>query len=75
MKLIFLHLNKHQSFYKLALCLLMEEARHVKTTQNWKLEIFLQFLKKKDFDKVYFLHADKHESFLPADIDILSVFS
>ena len=53
----------------------MEEARHVKTTQNWKLEIFLQFLKKKDFDKVYFLHADKHESFLPADIDILSVFS
>ena len=75
MKLIFLHPNKHQSFYKLALCLLMEEARHVKTTQNWKLEIFLQFLKKKDFDKVYFLHADKHESFLPAGIDILSVFS
>ena len=40
---------------------------------SWKY--FCNFLKKKDFDKVYFLHADKHESFLPADIDILSVFS
>ena len=44
----FLHADKHQSFYKLALSFLMEVARHVKSTQsqNRKLVTFLQYLKK-----------------------------
>ena len=42
----FLHANKHQSFYKLALSFLMEVARHVQSTQNRKLVIFLQYIKK-----------------------------
>ena len=44
----FLHADKHQSFYKLALSFLMEVVRHVKSTQNQnrKLVIFLQYLKK-----------------------------
>ena len=43
----FLQADKHQSFYKLALLFLMEKARHVQSTQNRKLVIFLQYLKKK----------------------------
>ena len=42
----FLHADEHHSFYKLAL-FLMEVARHVQITQNRKLLIFLQYLKKK----------------------------
>ena len=30
----FLHPDKHQSFYKLALLFLIEAARHVQSTQN-----------------------------------------
>ena len=41
----FVHLYKHQSFYKLALLFLM--ARHVQSSKNRKLEIFLQYIKKK----------------------------
>ena len=47
MKLIFLHADKHQSFYKLALSFLIEVAGHVQSTQNRKLVIFLQYIKKK----------------------------
>ena len=36
----FLHADKHQSFYKLALLFLMEMARHVQRIQNMKLVIF-----------------------------------
>ena len=41
----FLHPDKHQKFYKLALLFLMEAARHVQSTQNRKLVISLQYLK------------------------------
>ena len=47
MELIFLHTNKHQSFYKLALLFLMKVARHVQSTLNRKFLIFLQYIKKK----------------------------
>ena len=43
----FLHADKHQSFDKLALSFLMEVTRHVQSTQNRKLVIFLQYIKKK----------------------------
>ena len=38
----FLHADKHQSFYKLALSFLMEVARRVQSTQNSELVVFLQ---------------------------------
>ena len=41
-KVNFLHADKHQSFYKLPLSFLMEVARRVQSTQNWKMVIFLQ---------------------------------
>ena len=43
----FLHANKHKSFYKLALSFLKEVARHVQSTQNRKLVMFLQYIRKK----------------------------
>ena len=66
----FLHLDKHQSFYKLALSFLIQVARHVQSTQNRKLVIFLQYLKKKNNDEVTFLHAGKHDSFLQVDANM-----
>ena len=47
MEFIFLHADKNQSFHKLALSFFMEVARHVQGTQNRKLVIFLQWIKKK----------------------------
>ena len=46
MEFIFLHVDKHQCFFKLAL-FLMEFARHAQSTQNRKLVIFYNILKKK----------------------------
>ena len=42
----FWHADKRQSFYKLVLSFLMEVTRHVQNTQNRKLVIFLQYIKK-----------------------------
>ena len=39
-------------------------ARHAQITQNNKFAISLQYRQKKVSNKVDFLHADKHESFL-----------
>ena len=43
MEFVFLHADKHQSFYKLALSFLMEVARDGQITQNRKSVIFLQY--------------------------------
>ena len=43
----FLHADKHLCFYKLALSFLMEVTRHVQSTGNKKLVLFLQNLKEK----------------------------
>ena len=43
----FWHADKIQSFYKLVLSFLMEVAIHAQNTQNRKLVIFLQYIKKK----------------------------
>ena len=37
----FLHADKHENFYNLALSFLMEVARHVQSTQNINILIFL----------------------------------
>ena len=44
---MYLHANKHQSFYKLTLLFLTEEVKHVQSTQDRKLLMFLQYIKKK----------------------------
>ena len=41
-----LHADKHRSFYKLALLSLMEVARHVQSTKNRKLVMFLQYFQR-----------------------------
>ena len=41
-----LHADKHQKFYKLALLLLMEVAKYIQSTQNMKLVIFCNILRK-----------------------------
>ena len=44
---MYLHANKHQSFYKLTLLFLTEEVKHVQSTQDRKFVMFLQYIKKK----------------------------
>ena len=59
MEFIFSHVDKHHSFYKLALSFFMEVARFVQSNQK-KLVIFLQFIKKKEETAfVLYCHA-KH---------------
>ena len=41
--------------------------RHAQITKNNKFAISLQYVKKDVSDKVVFLPADKHESFLKID--------
>ena len=48
----FLHADKHQSFYKLALSFLMNLARHVQSTKNRKLVIFLRYIQKKVWQRL-----------------------
>ena len=43
----FLHADKHRSFYKFTLSFSAEVARHIQSTQNRKLVMFLQYREKK----------------------------
>ena len=52
----------------------MKVARHVQSTQTRKLVIFLQYLKKKNIDEVYFLLADKQIKFPKVETNILVAF-
>ena len=52
----------------------MKVARHVQSTQTRKLVIFLQYLKKKNIDEVYFLLADEQIEFPKVETNILVVF-
>ena len=70
----FLHAGKPLSFCKLGLSFLMKVARHVQSTQTRKLVIFLQYLKKKNIDEVYFLLADKQIKFPKVETNILVAF-
>ena len=54
------HGDKRQSFYKLVLSFLMEVARHVQNTQNRKLVIFFQCIKKNRCNCVVFYCDAKH---------------
>ena len=75
MKLIFLHVHKHEIFVKVdfitlgikvsdkVILSLMGIIKHSQSTQRSKFKISLQYLKKEVRDGIYFLHADKHQSF------------
>ena len=49
--------------------------KYSQSSQNGMFVMFLQYLKKEVRDEVDFLHADKHESFLQVDFNILSIKS
>ena len=54
----------------------MGVARHAQITQNNKFAISLQYLEKEVSDKIYFLHADKHESLLQIDtLTLIGIYS
>ena len=60
-----MHADERQGFYKLALPFLMEVARHAQTTQNRKLIIFLQYIKKKIIETAFVFYCDaKHSDIL-----------
>ena len=63
----FLHANKHQSFYKLAISFLMEVARHVQSTLNRKLvivSIATVFVFCCDTKHLNILHGASHVCYL-----------
>ena len=75
-KVDFLHADKRQVFLQVEfntliikvslmviLLLLMGMIKHSQITQSSKFAISSQYLRKEVIDGVYFLHADKHQSF------------
>ena len=69
----FLHAESMNIFYKLILWFLIGMIRHSQNSQNSKFAMSLQYLKKEVRDEVDFLHADKHQSFLPVDFSTLAI--
>ena len=49
----------------------MGTVKHFQSSQNSKFAVSLQYLKKEFKDEIYFLHADKHQSFLQVDFNTL----
>ena len=73
-KLIFHMQISMKVSWKLVVLILMEIVKH---SQNCKFTTSLQYLKKKKKKKKkrrWFLHADKHQSFLQLDFNTLGIF-
>ena len=51
----------------------MEMVKYSQSSQNSKLAVSLQYLKKEVRDEVDFLHSDKHQSFLKGDFNTLGM--
>ena len=51
----------------------MGMGKHSQSSQNSKLPMSLQYLKKEVRDEVDFLHADKDQSFLQVDFNTLGI--
>ena len=62
------------AIYKMMLSFLMVVTRHVKSTQNAKYAVSLQFFKKELSFEVDVLHADKYENLLQVDSIIFDWF-
>ena len=56
----FLHADRYESLLQIDIMLLMGMVKHSQNSQNSKLSVPLQYLKKDIRDEVYFLDADKH---------------
>ena len=63
----FWHADKRQSFDKLVLCFLIEVTRH---TQNTKLVVFLQYIKKNCCNCFVFSCDVKHRDILRGSIHV-----
>ena len=59
----FLHAGKHETLLQIDSMILIGMLKHSKCSQNSKFALYLQYLKKEVKVKVYFLYADKHQSF------------
>ena len=57
--------------YKVILSLLMGMMKHSQSTQSNTFAMFLQYLKKEVRDGIYFLYADKHQSFYKLALSFL----
>ena len=53
--------------------ILMGMVKHSQSSQNGNFAMSLQYLKKEVLEEVDFLHADKHQHFLPVDFNILGI--
>ena len=61
-------------FYKMILLFWVHVTGLAQSTQNNKFAISLQYLRVNGKNEVDFLHADKHQRFLPIDTIILGVY-
>ena len=52
---------------------LMVMVKHSQSSPKSKFVMSLQYLRKEVRDEVDFLHADKHQSFLQVDFNILGI--
>ena len=73
-KVVLLPVDKYQSFLKMILSFWVCATRVTQRTQNNKFAILLQYLKENGKNEVYFLLADKHQSFLQIHTIILGVW-
>ena len=72
----FLHADKHESLLQIDKMIFMGMVKHSSrwsSSQNSKFVMSLQYLKKEVKDKVDFLHADKHQSFLKLYFNTLGI--
>ena len=53
--------------------ILIGMVKHSQSSQKSKFVMSLQYLKKEVRDEVDFLYADKHQSFLEVDLNILGI--
>ena len=68
-----LHLDKHESLIQFDSIISMGMVKHYLSSQYNEFAIPLQYLKKEIKDKVDFLYADKHQSFLKAYFNTLRI--
>ena len=65
--------DKHKSFLQVDAMILMVMVKHSQSSQNSKFSMSLQYLKQEVRNKVYFLQADKHQSFLQVYFNTLDI--
>ena len=59
----FLYADKHESLLQIDTMILMGMVKYSQSSQNSKVAMSLQYLKKELRDEVDFLRGDKHQSF------------